>query len=533
MRRLRRGGGAWWREAIIYHIYPRSFQDSDGDGSGDLPGIVERLDYLNDGSDRSLGIDAIWLSPIYPSPQADWGYDVSDYTAVDPVFGDLAAFDRLVAACHARGVRVILDFVPNHSSEAHPWFEASRSGRDDPQRDWYIWRDPAAGGGPPNNWRSVFGGPAWTHDAASGQYYLHSYLASQPDLNWRNPEVVAALSGAMRFWLGRGVDGFRLDAMARLLKHPELPDNPPGRELHNYLQPELAGAARALRAVIDEYPERVAIGEVWAPAEVRSLLYGPPDLDGLHLVFDFELIRRGPAQDAAYVPWEAPRLAEGLRETRAGLPAGALPSYALGNHDVSRLASRLANQLGAGGEGARARTRAAALLQLALPGPPTLYYGEEIGMLDAAIPPSRALDPVGRDPERTPMQWDRSPGRGFSSGEPWLPFGPRDVDVASQDGDERSLLNLYRRAIWTRKATPALRRGALAEVAASDGVLTFERRIEGSPPILVAVSTAAERRAVPLRDAATLLLASDEDVERRDGALSLPPWGAAWLSTRA
>ena len=423
---------------------------------------------------------------------------------------------------------MILDFVPNHTSEAHPWFAASRNSREAAQREWYLWRDPAPGGAPPNNWASVFGGPAWSYDERTGQYYMHSYLASQPDLNWRNAEVVAALSEALRFWLARGIDGVRLDALARLFKHPELPDNPPGREQHNYMQPELADAVRGLRAVIDEYPERVAIGEVWAPAEVRALLYGPPDFDGLQLVFDFELIRRGPAQDAPYEPWEARHIAAALQDTQRGLPPGALPSYALGNHDVSRLASRLA----AGGDGASERVRAAALLQLALPGPPTLYYGEEIGMVDASIPPDRALDPVGRDPERTPMHWDRSPGRGFSSGDPWLPFGPLEIDVASQDADPGSLLALYRRAIWTRKETPALRHGALSAVRAHDELLTFERSLDGPAPLLVAVSTAGEERAIELPTAgAAVLLASHDGVALRRTTLSLPPWAAAWLTT--
>ena len=536
------GADEWWREAVVYHIYPRSFQDSDGDGVGDLQGILERLDHLNDGSERSLGVDAIWLSPIFPSPQADWGYDVAGYTDVDPAYGDLETLDRLVAACHQRGVRLILDLVLNHTSEEHPWFRESRRSRTSPRRDWYLWRDPAPAGGPPNNWDSVFGGPAWTFDEGTGQYYMHSYLASQPDLNWRNPEVVAALGDVIRFWLARGIDGFRLDAVSRLMKHPEVADDPPDREGDpasprgitqpgRYLRPELAGAVRAIRRVVDEFPGRVLIGEVWAPASERAFLYGPPALDGLNLLFDFDLIRRGPENDASYVPWRADVIAAALAETQRGLPSGALPSYALGNHDVSRLASRL----DVAAEGGRERVRAAALLHLALPGPPCLYAGEEIGMVDVPVPEERRLDPVGRDPERTPMQWDRSPERGFTTAEPWLPFGPLEIDVASQRDAGDSLLTLYRRAIWTRRRVPALLRGALVGVEASDDVLTFERKPAGGddPAAFVVLSTAGEPREPSLPSGSwELLLGSDPGVSLAGDALSLPPYAAAWLLGR-
>ncbi|MPZ24470.1 MAG: alpha-amylase, partial [Dehalococcoidia bacterium] len=293
----------WWRRAVIYQIYPRSFQDSNGDGIGDLEGIISRLDYLNDGSDKSLGVDAIWLSPTFPSPMKDFGYDISDYQDVHPDFGDLADMDRLINECHERGIRILLDFVPNHTSDQHPWFQESRSSRDSAKRDWYFWRDAKPEGSLPNNWWSQFGGPAWTLDEATGQYYLHSFLPEQPDLNWRNPDVVAAMHDVLRFWLERGVDGFRIDVVNMVLKHPDLADNPPHhdwnpgmRESERFLQvnnrnyPDVFDAVRDMRAVIDEYAERLLVGEVYGAAEEVAGYYGGATLDGLHMAFNFNLI---------------------------------------------------------------------------------------------------------------------------------------------------------------------------------------------------------------------------------------------------
>jgi alpha-glucosidase len=529
----------WWRDAVIYHIYPRSFQDSNGDGIGDLQGILDRLDYLNDGTERSLGVDAIWLSPIFPSPLKDFGYDVSDHTAVDPAFGDLATIDRLIKACHERGVRLLLDFVLNHTSDEHPWFRDSRASRTSQRRDWYIWRDPGPGGAPPNNWPSVFGGSAWTHEQSTGQAYLHTFLREQPDLNWRNPAVASAMHDVLRFWMGRGVDGFRLDAVGHLLKHPELLDDPfdPAADssgprplpAHSYLLPDVIEPLRGIRRVLDERPGCIAIGELYGPPEQRAMFYGPPDLDGLHLMFDFGFITDQPLVTTWATPWSADAIAAVLNATSLGLPPGALPCFALGNHDRPRLRTRLRHDHDRDG---RHLARAAALLHLALPGPVCLYYGEEIGMVDVSIPPGREVDPLGRDHSRTPMQWDRSPHRGFTAGEPWLPFGPADIDVASQLDDPASLLSLYRRAVTVRKREPALRFGEIDGIVVANDVVTFRRHHPRERSVTVVVNTGAERRDLALGyEAEELVLASDDRsalVGAR--AVSLPPFAAAWVA---
>jgi alpha-glucosidase len=483
-----RGGLAaplWWQGGVIYQIYPRSFQDSNGDGIGDLRGITSRLDHLNDGSERSLGIDAIWLSPTFPSPMKDFGYDVSDYCDVHPDFGDLAAMDELIAACHARGIRLLLDYVPNHSSDQHPWFLESRSSRDSPKRGWYYWRDPAPGGGPPNNWLSAFGGGAWEWDERTGQYYLHSFLKEQPDLNWRNPEVVAAMHDVLRFWLRRGIDGFRIDALGRALKDPQMRDNPPNPnwmpeaglpqrfaqiERYNRDWPDEIDVVRGIRRVLDEFPERMAVGEVFGSPETLAWYLGGEALDGLNLAFNFHLIG---GYGAPHTRWDAAMFRELVDAAQLALPPGAIPAYVMGNHDQPRLVSRYG----------RAAAPSAAVLLLTLPGTPFIYYGEEIGMEDVPIAEAQARDParhgaIGRDPERTPMQWSDAPGAGFSRGSPWLPLGDLRINVAAQSDDPDSLLNLYRRLIWQRKRSPALRSGAYVSVPGTpDGVYGFLRSV--------------------------------------------------------
>ncbi|HWG86010.1 MAG TPA: alpha-amylase family glycosyl hydrolase, partial [Deinococcales bacterium] len=426
----------WWQRGIIYQVYPRSFQDSNDDGVGDLPGITGRLDYL-----QWLGVDAVWLSPIFPSPMADFGYDVADYCGVDPIFGTLADLDDLVARAHERGLKVLLDFVPNHSSDEHDWFVQSRSSRGNPKREWYVWRDPAPDGGPPNNWDSYFGGPAWTLDEVTGQYYLHLFHRKQPDLNWRNPAVVAAMLDAMRFWLARGIDGFRVDVLWMLLKDPEFRDNPPnpawregdipsGRQLRVHTEglEETHGLIRQMRAVVDEFPERVMIGEIYLPLE-RLVRYYGLDLDEAHLPFNFHLLQQR--------EWSAGALRALVEHYEAVLPPGAWPNWVLGNHDNSRIASRLGPQV----------ARVAQMLLLTLRGTPTLYYGDEIGMRDVPVPPELTQDPQGkfayehsRDPERSPMQWDATRNAGFSAGDPWLPLAAdyRAVNVEAARADERS-----------------------------------------------------------------------------------------------
>ena len=469
----------WWQDGVIYQIYPRSFQDSNGDGIGDLPGIASRLDYL-----VQLGVDAIWISPFYPSPMADFGYDVADYTGVDPMFGTMADFDRLISAAHAKGLRLIVDFVPNHTSDQHSWFRESRSSRENPKRDWYIWRDAAPGGGVPNNWMSNFGGSAWEWDAATGQYYLHSFLREQPDLNWRNPEVKAAIFAAMRFWLDKGVDGFRMDVLWLLIKddqfrsNPQNPDWTPGGNsfgstlpLYTSDRPETHAIVREMRELMNAYPERVLIGEIYLPLTKLVTYYGPDpnttDGRGADMPFNFHLIQTA---------WDADKVARLIENYESLLPAGAWPNWVLGNHDQPRLATRV----GAGQE------RVAAMLLLTLRGTPTMYNGDELGMPNAEITPDQVQDPaekrqpgigMGRDPERSPMVWDGSPGAGFTTGKPWLPLVPNyaALSVAAESGEPRSVLALYRRLLELRREHEALHAGAVSDVAAEGGVLRYVR----------------------------------------------------------
>ena len=364
----------WWESGIIYQIYPRSFQDSNGDGIGDLEGIRNRLDYLQD-----LGIDAIWISPIYPSPMADFGYDVSNYTDVHPMFGTLDDLDRLIKDVHGRQMRLILDWVPNHTSDQHPWFLESRSSRDNPKRDWYVWQDAAPDGGPPNNWVSVFGGSGWEWDALTGQYYYHAFVKEQPDLNWRNPDVVDAMHDTVRFWLDRGVDGIRVDAYWFQFEDPELRDNPPNPDgdpawpytmvnpLYTENLPEMMGATAALRAVFDEYDDRVAIGELYLPLDVLMTYYGSAEAPGFQLPFNFSLITD---------PWNARSIGDFIEAYESSLPAGGWPNWVLGNHDKHRLATRVGPE----------QARVAAILLLTLRGTPTLYQGDELGMEERSNP---------------------------------------------------------------------------------------------------------------------------------------------------
>jgi len=486
----------WWQTGVIYQVYPRSFQDSNGDGVGDLPGIVERLPYI-----AALGVDAIWLSPIFASPMADFGYDISDYCAIDSLFGSMDDFDRLLAAAHARGLKLLLDFVPNHTSDQHPWFLESRASRDNPKRDWYIWRDPAPGGGPPNNWLSEFGGSAWAFDAATGQYYYHAFLKEQPDLNWRNRDVVEAMHDVMRFWLRRGVDGFRLDAIWHLIEDERLRDNPPNPDyrpsdppdksllpIYSGDRPEVHDALREMRQVLDEFPNRLMIGELYLPFD-RLMAYYGCGLSGVHMPFNFALLK---------APWNARTIARLIDDYETALPAGGWPNWVLGNHDRPRVASRVG----------QAQARVAAMLLLTLRGTPTLYYGDELGMRQATIGPEQVRDPFemnvpglgqGRDGCRTPMQWDASPGAGFSEVIPWLPLAEDAAvsNVAVQSADPASLLSLYRRLIALRRSSPALRQGAYRPVAATGDVLGYLREADGQR-LLVALNLGAGEGALDM-----------------------------------
>ncbi len=514
---------AWWQRGVIYQIYPRSFQDSNGDGIGDLPGIAARLEYV-----AELGADAVWISPIYPSPMADFGYDVADYCDIDPMFGTLAHFQQMVDRAHRLGLKVLLDFVPNHTSDRHPWFEQSRASRDNPMRDWYLWRDPAPDGGPPNNWLSRMGGSAWEWDEQTRQYYYHAFLREQPDLNWRTPAVRGAMDGVLRFWLDRGVDGFRVDVLWLLIKDARFRDNPPnpayrpGEPQHHRLlqtytedQPEVHDIVRSMRATLSEYGDRVLIGEIYLPVPQLMKYYGANG-DGADMPFNFQLLSAA---------WRASDIARLITDYDSALPEHAWPNWVLGNHDNPRVASRVGS----------AQARVAAVLLLTLRGTPTLYYGDEIGMTDGHIASDEIQDPAelrqpgcgqGRDPERTPMQWDGSlPNGGFTSGRPWLPIGT-DTSVRAQDNDASSMLSLYRRLLALRRENPALVQGAIENVAAYGDVLTYERRyldqrlfialnlsrVDATVPShsgVVLLSTLAGRDGCPLEEGAHRLAAGE------------------------
>jgi alpha-glucosidase len=446
----------WWESGSIYQIYPRSFQDSDGDGVGDLRGIAQRLPYV-----KALGVDAVWLTPIYPSPQADFGYDITDHTAIDPVYGTLADFDALVERAHVLGLKVILDYVPNHTSEQHPWFS------DPDKRDWYYWRDE------PNNWLSVFGGSAW--ERLGDEYYLHTYMREQPDLNWRNPEVREAMLGVLQFWIDRGVDGFRVDAMRQLLNDPQWRDNPPNPDYREGM-PEYQSHLPVRSADLDEVQDVVAeirgaigdrlmIAEVYAPVE-RLVRYYGENGRGAQLPFNFHLIT---------TPWEPEAIAALVERYEAALPAGGWPNWVLGNHDRPRVASRVGV----------AQARVAAMLLLTLRGTPTLYYGDEIGMTDVPIPPDRVVDVAdGRDPERTPMQW--AADGGFTTGEPWLPYGDLAVNAAA----DPPILRLHRALLALRRDVE----GPYRTLHAGDGVLAYARGDRHA----VALNLTSEPRPLPV-----------------------------------
>ena len=512
----------WWQSGIIYQIYPRSYQDTNGDGIGDLKGITQRLPYI-----ASLGVQAVWLSPIFKSPMHDFGYDVADYCDIDPLFGTLADFDVLVQEAHRLGLKIMLDYVPNHSSSEHAWFQEALKGKDSPKRDWYVWRDPTPsaegkGGGLPNNWRSFFGGPAWTLDEKSGQYYLHQFLSTQPDLNWRNPEVRQAMFDVLRFWMKRGVDGFRVDVIWLLAEDERYLDEPlnPNAErdtvgghlehgtlLHIYTQdqPETHGYIREMRQAIDEFDDRMMVGEIYLPLDKLLPYSGTPEAPMVHLPFNFHLI---------LLDWKAAQVRQFADEyDAASNQAGAWPNWVLGNHDQHRFKTRV----GAG------QYRVAQTLLLTLRGTPTVYYGDEIGMQNVHIPLERMVDPAGlqqpdsptagRDPERTPMQWNATPNAGFTgeNTETWLPIADdyRAVNVEAQQDDPHSDLNYFRALTKLRQTHPALIGGAYESLDAGDEDVFLFRRTLGQETLLVALNFGAKTRAVPLSGETLLSSAND------------------------
>jgi alpha-glucosidase len=485
----------WWQGAVVYEIYPRSFADADGDGVGDLRGVVSHLDYLASGPD-GLGVDAIWLTPFYPSGGVDGGYDVTDYCQIDPAYGTIEDFDHLVAQAHRRGLRVIVDWVPNHTSDKHPWFVDARAARDAPRRDWYVWAD-GRDGEPPNNWLSAFDGvgPAWTYDHVTAQWYLHSFSPHQPDLNWDNPSLRAAMADVMRFWLRRGVDGFRIDVAHCIGKDPARADNPwpitkPTRESagrrHDEDWENVFERLAELRRVADGFPDRLLVGEVYVLDQARLAAYAAPGR--LHLAHDFSPIQEG---------WSAEGFRRIVETHEAVSPAGAYAAWFLNNHDHRRIASRF-DADGAG----QARARLAAVMLLTLRCTPFLFQGEELGLADSPIPDAAIVDVDGRDPVRTPMPWqspaDAGHGAGFTTGQPWLPIPPEaeHASVAAQLHEPDSMLSLYRRLISLRKQHPALTRGGYRPESAPDDVFAY-RRTDPDGDLLIALNFAAQERRLP------------------------------------
>ena len=522
----------WWREGVIYQVYPASFQDSNGDGVGDLRGVIERLDYL-----RWLGVDAIWLNPITVSPDADMGYDVADYCDVQPRFGDLAAVEELIRESNRRDIKVVLDIVPNHSSDQHPWFIDSRSSRTSEHRDWYVWADPKPDGGPPNNWLSVFGGPAWTLDQRTGQYYLHNFLAEQPDLNWWSPQVRDAFDEIYRFWFDRGVAGFRIDVAHGIVKDRELRDNPVAtpqdpahvqvhgqRNVYNMERPEVHDVLRRWRALANTYtPPRILLGETYV-LDVRTmgLFYGQGD--ELHLAFNFSYV---------HSPFEADALAAVVDESETVIPVTGWPVWTVSNHDVSRVMTRWA-------KGDERKLRCALLSLLTLRGTPVLYYGDEIGMPDTPLKREDLRDPVGirhwpeprgRDPERTPMPWEDVPNGGFTAPgvKPWLPLGDtRPVNVARQRSDRQSMLHFVRDLIALRRTNPDLTTGDYARLQAPAAGWAW-RRGTGT---VVAINLSDKPVLFPGISATVRFTTSKGVVDgASEGELSLEPWEGAICSS--
>jgi alpha-glucosidase len=470
----------WWRDGVIYQIYPRSFADSNHDGIGDLGGIIAHLDDL-----AALGIDAIWLSPINPSP------DVTNYNEIDPKYGTLEDFDCLLQEAHSRGIRVILDLVLNHTSELHPWFQAARSSRDNPYHDWYIWRSSGAHNRPPNNWQSVFGGGAWQYESSLDQYYYHMFYKEQPDLNWHHPPVRQAMLDVFRFWLERGVDGFRLDVFNVFFKSAHLQDNPPklglrafDRQQHIYDidQDEMLPLLKEIRSLLDSYPQRYAVGETFLSNPTKAARYCVGDL--LPATFNFQFL---------FCPWRPGKFLSAIQRWEHSLTPEGWPTYVLNNHDNPRSATRY----GRGEDDERLKVAAALLLTQR--GTPYIYYGEEIGMRDITLRREQAMDPIarrywpffkGRDGCRSPMQWSAAPNAGFSETQPWLPVHPNYLkrNLAAQRQDPDSLYHFYARLIQLRREIPALRLGMFLPLTYEPRAILAYLRQTPEQTVLVALN---------------------------------------------
>jgi alpha-glucosidase len=532
----------WWREAIIYQVYPRSFLDTNGDGVGDLPGITDKLEYI-----AGLGVDIVWISPFFKSPMKDFGYDVSDYCDVDPLFGTLADFDRLVARAHSLGLKIMIDQVLSHTAEEHPWFALSRKSRDNPKADWYVWSDPRPDGNPPNNWLSVFGGSSWQWDSRRKQYYLHNFLASQPDMNFHNPEVQQAHFDNLRFWLERGVDGVRMDACNFHFHDPELRSNPPatkrdtatvtdvnpyGMQSHIYdkTRPENVEYLKRIRALLNEFGA-IAIGEVGADDALGVMAEYTAGGDKLHLAYSFNLLT--PEFSAKHIRAQ-------VEEFEARVKGG-WASWSVGNHDSIRVATRWG-----GGHPTPALSKVVLAMQLSLRGTPCLYQGDELALTEADVPYELLQDPYGitfwpefkgRDGCRTPMPWTAEPpNAGFTSGKPWLPVDPAHVAAAAsvQENDPQSTLNAARRLIAWRRNLPQLTRGGIKFFDAPEPVLALRRDVAGLPGILAVFNLGPDPVAFPWPEAqnATALEGHGLPGRHAGGVVTLPPFGA-WFGSVA
>ena len=526
----------WWREAIIYQVYPRSFLDTNGDGVGDLPGITAKLDYI-----ASLGADIVWISPFFTSPMKDFGYDVSDYCDVDPLFGNLADFDALVARAHGLGLKIMIDQVLSHTAEAHPWFAESRKSRDNPKSDWYVWADPQPDGNPPNNWLSVFGGSSWQWDTRRKQYYMHNFLVSQPDMNFHHPEVQQAHLDNLRFWLERGVDGVRMDACNFHFHDPQLRSNPPaairdtatvsdvnpyGMQAHIYdkTRPENVAFLQKIRALLDEFGA-ISIGEVGADDSLSVMAQYTADGDKLHMAYSFNLLT--PSITAGYIRAQ-------VEEFEARVKGG-WASWSVGNHDVARVTSRWG-----GGNSTPALAKLVLAMQLSLKGTPCLYQGDELALTEAEVPFELLQDPYGitfwpefkgRDGCRTPMPWDENaPHAGFTSGTPWLPVDAAHIPAAAsaQESDFASTLNFARRIIAWRRAQPQLTRGDIVFFDAPEPVLALRRDLAGHPGLLAMFNLGPAPAVFPLREVQGAVALSGHGLPGTvDGStVTLPPYGA-------
>jgi alpha-glucosidase len=536
----------WWRGAVIYQVYPRSFADSDGDGVGDLKGIIAGLEYI-----ASLGVDAIWISPFFKSPMKDFGYDVSAYRQVDPIFGTLDDFDRLVAQAHRHGLRIIIDQVLNHTSDQHAWFQASRQDRSNDKSDWYVWADPKPDGTPPNNWLSIFGGSAWQWEPRRGQYYLHNFLVSQPDLNYHNPAVVAQMLEEVEFWLARGVDGFRLDAINFCFHDPLLRDNPPkpveqrrGRgyttenpyayqfHLYDNTQPQNHAFLEALRRLIDRYPPAITLGEVSCEDPIEAIVQYTTGSKRLHMAYNFELL----------VDRFSTAHVRDIVETITRRCQDCWPCWAIGNHDVMRVASRWSDSAASAG-----RAKLFNALLLSLKGSACSYQGEELGLPQADLPDEALQDPYGmafwptfkgRDGCRTPMPWtEEGPACGFSSGRPWLPIPPehRGLAVDRQDRARDSVLNAYRAFVRWRRHQPALRSGSIRLADAPDHALCLIRE-HASEAVLACFNFGPNDcviRVPPGHRAEPLTGHGFDACALRDGGVTIPASGAFFAKLHA